>query len=99
VQRRVIQHDPCIDIVQNAVRIGKPGDFVAITTTNLHPAGRQSIKGISVPARIAGDVAVHFEYPEVPGCDFSGTPDFSRPVDSPVTEYVPAGPEPQAAAS
>jgi hypothetical protein len=89
-ERDVIKHDPCINIVQNGVPIGTPGDLVAIRTTNLRPEGRQTIKGIAVPARIAGSIAVHFTYPIVPDCSFAGTPDFTQPVDSPVTEYVPA---------
>ena len=86
----MIRHDPCINIVQNAVPIGKPGDFVSVTTTDLHRAGTQTIKGIPVPARIVGTVATRFEWPQVPGCTFTGTPDFTQRVDSPVTEYVPA---------
>lgn len=88
-QRVVIQHDPCINIVQNGVKVGKPGDLVRVTTTDVHPAGTKTIKGVRVPARIAGTISVHTETPEQPGCTFSGTPDFSRNVDSPVTEYVP----------
>jgi hypothetical protein len=88
-QRVVIRHDPCINIVENAVPIGKPGDFVSVTTTDLHRAGTQTIKGIPAPARIVGNVAVRYEYPQVPGCTFTGNPNFTQRVDSPVTEYVP----------
>jgi hypothetical protein len=87
-QRTVLKHDPCINIVQNAEPIGKPGDFVMVRTTNLRREGTQVIKGISAPARIVGDFAVRFEYPDVPNCTFENG-DSTQHVDSPVTEYVP----------
>jgi len=89
VKRVVIKHDPCIDIVRNAQRVGVPGDLAAVTTTDLRNAGSQLIKGIRAPARVVGDISVHFDHPVLEGCDFSGTPDFTRRVSSPVTEYVP----------
>ena len=88
-QRVVIKHDPCIDIVENAVQIGQPGDLARVTTTDLHRVGTQTIKGIPAPARIVGTVAVRYEYPHVSNCTFSGMPDYTQRVDSPVTEYVP----------
>jgi hypothetical protein len=88
VQREVIRHDPCINIVENGFNVGKPGDFVMVTTTNLRSVGRQVIKGIAVPARIVGDLGIRFEYPDVPNCTFTGS-DSARHVDGPVTEYVP----------
>jgi hypothetical protein len=89
VERFVLRHDPCINIVQNGVRIGKPGDFVLVRTTDLHVAGTKTIKGIRVPARVIGSITAHFETPEQPGCTFTGVPDSARVIDSPVTEYVP----------
>jgi hypothetical protein len=86
VERNVIEHDPCINIIQNGARIGRPGDLVMVRTTDLHPAGTQTIKGVAVPARVAGTIAVHTEHPDVPDCTFSGTPDFTQGVNSPVTE-------------
>jgi hypothetical protein len=90
VKRDVLRHDPCINIVQNGVRVGKAGDFAMVVTTDLRPTGTKTIKGIRVPARVAGTIAVHYEIPEQAGCTFSGTPDVARTVESPVTEYVPA---------
>jgi hypothetical protein len=88
-ERTVLKHDPCINIVQNATPIGKPGDFVMVQTTNLRRVGTQVIKGISAPARIVGDFAVRFENPDVPNCTFDGSGNSTQHVDSPVTEYVP----------
>jgi hypothetical protein len=90
-QRFVIEHDPCINTVQNAQRIGTPGDLVRVVTTDLQRDGTQTIKGITVPARITGGIAERIEHPVVPGCTFTGYIDFTQPVDSPVTEFVPAG--------
>jgi hypothetical protein len=89
VERFVLRHDPCINIVQNGERVGKPGDFVLVRTTDLHIAGTKTIKSIRVPAHITGLLTAHFETPQQPGCDFTNVPDSTRVVDSPVTEYVP----------
>jgi hypothetical protein len=89
VERHVIRHDPCINTVQNGVRIGKPGDLVLVNTTDLHPIGTKTIKGIQVPAQIRGIISTHFQTPEQPGCTFSAFTDGARSIDSPVTEYVP----------
>jgi hypothetical protein len=88
-QREVIRHDPCINIVENAVHVGKPGDLVRVETTDLRRVGTQTIKGIAAPARMVGELSVRYEHPDVAGCSFSGFSDFTRRVDSPVVEYVP----------
>jgi hypothetical protein len=89
VERRIIRHDPCINTVQNGVRVGKPGDLVLVNTTDLHPIGMKTIKGIQVPAQIRGIISTHFQTPEQPGCTFSAFTDGARSIDAPVSEYVP----------
>ena len=90
VQRTVLRHNPCINIIDKLQQVGKPGDLVSVMTTDLHQSGTQTIKGISVPARIAGTVTLAFQYPVVPNCTFSGTTGYAHPVSARVTEYVPA---------
>jgi len=88
-ERKVIQHDPCINTVQNGQRVGKPGDLVVTDTVNLRPAGTQRFGGIAVPARITGTIARIYDAPEQPGCTFGGFTDSTLPVDSPVTVFQP----------